>query len=119
MNNVYRMQVFLPAGVGVQQTRDGMLILTYTVDLVTPLREKLDQLRAELLERALAAAKEKKEAEEKRQELPKNRLQQIDDEIAALERQKASDLPPAPVGVPLGVGAEGYQPPRLEPRSNG
>lgn len=115
MENIYRMQVHLPAGVGVQQTRDGMLILTYQAEMVGPLRERLDQVRADLLEKAIEAAKLKKENEMRRLEMPKTQMQELDSEIEKLERQRASDLPAA-IGTPLGVGAEGYQPPRMEPR---
>lgn len=89
----YRMRFRLPPGVHLQQTMDGLLIMTYSVDMIAPLRESLDKLRADLLEEALADAKSKLEAEKTRQQLPQDRLTLLNGEIQALEQQKSTAVP--------------------------
>lgn len=91
-NMSYRKNFRPPAGVCVQTHIDGTVDFIYDVSMVAPLRDALDGLRDALLEDALAAAKAKRELEVKRQELPKDRIALIDDEIRALETQRVRSV---------------------------
>jgi len=93
MAETLRTQFIPPAGVCINQTREGFLMIHYTVDMIPAMRSKLEALSMSLLEEAITQAKLKKRTEEERQQLPQTRMQAIEAEIAALESQRPPALP--------------------------
>lgn len=91
----YRLNFLPPPGVSIQQTRDGTLLIHYEVSMIATLRAALGKLSDDLLEQAVAEAKAKADAERKLQQLPKDRLTILTEEIASLEAQRSSAPPPA------------------------
>lgn len=98
----YRLSFQPPPGVSIQQTREGTLLVHYAVDMIAPLRASLQKLSDDLLEQAVNEAKAKAKAEQDRQQLPKDRLSILNEEIQRLEAQRTSAPPAAmPPAAPL------------------
>ena len=88
---MYRQTFIPPGGVGIQQTQQGWLLITYGISEIEPLRAALDKLRADLLDSALEAARVKLAEEKKRQQLPADRISLLSGEVQALEKQRIAD----------------------------
>lgn len=79
-----------PAGIGIQQTRTGTLLFTYPTESVEQLRSALLVLHMALLDTAIETAREKRDREAARQQIPQTKLAALDDELHALEAKKSA-----------------------------
>lgn len=84
----YIIQFRMPAGVALRQDQTGLIRVTYDHAHIPAMRETFEKLRHDLLELAIKEARDRKEKEQKRQEIPATTLQRLDAEIHALEQQR-------------------------------
>ncbi len=99
----HQILVPLPPGVACNQLPNNVVRLHFNADTVVPLQGALLKAAGGLLDTAIAAVTARKDAELARQQLPASRLEQIDQEMAELEKRRAEVLAmPVPSAQQLG-----------------